>query len=105
MSNQRHEAEIKRALGLHPTVRLADVRVQVVEDGAVLLGTVATLEEKEAAGRAAAAVPGVRRVENRLTVTANHSTSDREQTRQLVATGRVRHNPAQRSRRLRAGHR
>lgn len=77
ISSQRLEGEVLRALGLDPIVILDDVRAQVVDGVALLRGTVATLEEKEAAGRAAASVPGVRQVENRLAVTANHGTTDR----------------------------
>jgi osmotically-inducible protein OsmY len=77
MSEVQVEAEIRRALGLEPRVNGSEVRAQVVEGVATLVGVVSTLEEKEAAGRATARVAGVRQVENRLTVTANEPTNDR----------------------------
>jgi osmotically-inducible protein OsmY len=83
MSRQDLEAAIRRALGLDPIVSVKDVQVQVVDGLATLTGIVATLEEKEAAGRAAAHVAGVRQVENRLTVIASRPLSNREITEEL----------------------
>jgi osmotically-inducible protein OsmY len=55
----------------------------VVAGRATLTGIVTTLAEKEAAGRAASQVAGVRQVENRLTVSANHPVSDRKLTQAI----------------------
>jgi osmotically-inducible protein OsmY len=78
MSDIQAEAEIRRAFGLNPRVNANEVHARVVEGVASLAGTVATLEEKETAGRAAAAAAGVRQVENRLTVTAKEPTDEAE---------------------------
>jgi osmotically-inducible protein OsmY len=83
MSRQDLEAAIRRAFSLDPIVDVQDVQVQVVDGLATLTGIVATLEEKEAAGRAAAQVAGVRQVENCLTVIASQPVSDREITQEL----------------------
>jgi osmotically-inducible protein OsmY len=83
MSRQDPAAAIRRALALDPTVNIQDVQVQVVDGHATLIGMVATLEEKEAADRAAAHVAGIRRVENRLTVAAEQLLSDREITEEV----------------------
>jgi osmotically-inducible protein OsmY len=83
MNSPHLEAAIQHTVGLDPTVNAHDLQVEVVEGRAILTGIVATLAEKEAAGRAASRVAGVRQVENRLTVSANHRVSDRELTRAI----------------------
>lgn len=85
MSSPRLEGEIRRAMGLEPTVNINNVQVQVVDGVATLSGIVTTLEEKETAGRTAARVAGVRQVENRLAVTTNHARTDRHLTEELDA--------------------
>ena len=47
---------------------LNDIQVTVNEGDVTLTGTVATAEEKDAAGAAARGVPGVRTVDNQLTI-------------------------------------
>src|SRR5947209_249338 len=85
MSSSQLEAAVQHAVGLDPNANAGNIRVRVVDGLATLTGLVATLEESEAVGRAAARVTGVRQVENRLTVSANHSVSDRQLTRELDA--------------------
>jgi len=85
MSSQQVEAAIQHAIGLAPNIKALDIRVQVIDGLATLTGIVETLEEKEAAGRAAARVPGVRQVENRLTVGFSHPVSDRKLAEELDA--------------------
>ena len=85
MSSIEIEGAVQHAVGLDPRVNAGNIRVRVVEGLATLTGVVGTLEEREAASRAAARVTGVRQVENRLTVSANHSVSDRGLTRELDA--------------------
>jgi osmotically-inducible protein OsmY len=82
-NRERLVGDVVRALGLNPSVNLDNVRVRVVEGVAVLQGAVGTLEEKEAAGLAASRVGGIRHVENRLAVAANHGTTDRRVTEAL----------------------
>src|SRR5437588_5899212 len=78
MSSSQVEAAIQHAFGLEPEVNAHDLQVYVVEGRATLTGIVTTLEEKEAAGRTAAQVTGVRQVENRLTVGFSHPVTDRQ---------------------------
>jgi hyperosmotically inducible protein len=77
MSNSHVEAAIRHAVGMDPNVNMHGIQVRVVEGLATLTGIVPTLKEKESAGQAAARTEGVRQVENRLTVSANHPLSDR----------------------------
>lgn len=85
MSSLPLEAAIQRAVGLDPSIDARNIQVRVVDGRATLTGIVDTLTAKEAAGRAATHVAGVREVENELTVSANHAVSDRELARKLDA--------------------
>lgn len=71
MSSLKDDAiqrEVEQAIGFEPGVNVFDVKV-FVRDGVVRIqGIVSTLEAKQTAERAAAGVPGVRRVDNTLTV-------------------------------------
>ena len=62
------ERQVEQAIGLDPRVGVFDVNIQVLRGVARLEGIVESLEAKRAAGEAAARVPGVRRVDNMLTV-------------------------------------
>jgi hyperosmotically inducible periplasmic protein len=77
MSSSQVEAAIRHAIGMDPNVNMHDIQIRVVEGLATLTGVVPTLKEKESAGWAAARTAGVRQLENRLTVSANHPLSDR----------------------------
>jgi hyperosmotically inducible protein len=79
----RLAGEVERALGLEPQVGLTNLRVQVIDGTAILNGVVGSVNQREAAGRAAARVPGIRKVENDLTVVAEEDKSDRQLQRSL----------------------
>jgi hyperosmotically inducible periplasmic protein len=83
MSSSQLETAIQHAIGLDPDINEHDVRVRVVDGLATLTGVVSTLEQKEAAGRSAAHIAGVRQVENRLTVGPSHTVSDRQLAEQM----------------------
>jgi osmotically-inducible protein OsmY len=79
----RLAGEVERAIGLEPQVGLTNLRVQVIDGTAILRGVVNSVQQREAAGRAAARVAGVRSVENDLTVAAEEDRSDRQLQRAL----------------------
>jgi hyperosmotically inducible periplasmic protein len=81
----RLAGEVERAIGLDPRVGLTNLRVQVIDGTAILRGVVASLEQREAAGRAASRVAGIRKVENDLTVADDDDKSDRQLQRALEA--------------------
>jgi hyperosmotically inducible periplasmic protein len=81
--DRRLAGEVERAIGLEPRVGLTNLHVQVIDGTAFLRGVVGSLEQREAAGRAASRVAGIRKVENDLTVAADEDRSDRKLQRAL----------------------
>jgi hyperosmotically inducible protein len=67
-ADQAIARQVEQAIGFNPRVNVFDVRVEVRDGVALLQGIVQNLDAKMAAGEAAAATPGVRRVDNALTV-------------------------------------
>ena len=77
-SDEEITGEIVSAFAADPDIHAVEMRVHT-QDGAVhLQGVVETLDEKTAAERAALRIPGVRRVENDLTISADRDLSDAE---------------------------
>jgi osmotically-inducible protein OsmY len=62
------QRDIMQALADSPRVRPDEIAAQVVGGDVVLHGTVGSIIQRDEAGRAARAVPGVRNVDNQLRV-------------------------------------
>ena len=82
IQQERNEARllhhVREALARAPEVGSFDLTIEVIGGLVILGGAVDTLDQKLAAGRAVAAAPGVRHVENRLTVATQGDISDTE---------------------------
>ncbi|MBI3945304.1 MAG: BON domain-containing protein [Armatimonadetes bacterium] len=72
------ERQVEQAIGFDPKANVFDMKVQVRNGVVRLEGIVGDLEAKLAAGEAAGGVPGVRRVDNTLTVEDPRGRTDRE---------------------------
>ena len=76
LSDSAITSDVIAALGASPDVHAVELSIDTVERVVRLVGVVDTLEARNTAGELAAGVPGVRAVENDLTVSADRDLSD-----------------------------
>lgn len=78
LTDKAIERQVEQQIGFDPKANGFDVKVQVLNGVVRLQGIVDNLEAKRAAGEVASAVPGVRRVDNMLTVEDPRGLNDLE---------------------------